>query len=97
MYIWLAIRIGTVIEQKSQTTGDKDLLCWWSHSIAVIPVLGGFLFCTKSERKQKLEQARVNEELGRMLTERFPNITPDTFDEFIPAKVIGNEVSSSPC
>lgn len=48
------------------------------------------------KRKQKLEQARVNEELGRMLTERFPNITPDTFDEFIPAKVIGNEVSSSP-
>ena len=44
------------------------------------------------KRKQKLEKARINAELGRMLTERFPGITPDTFDEFIASKATGNEV-----
>lgn len=40
------------------------------------------------KRKQKLETARINAELGRMLTERFPGIMPDTFDEFIASKAI---------
>lgn len=42
------------------------------------------------KRKQKLEKARINAELGRMLTERFPGITPDTFEEFISLKVKKN-------
>lgn len=45
------------------------------------------------KRKQKLEQARVYGELGRMLTERFPEITPDTFDKFISKEVMGNNES----
>ena len=48
------------------------------------------------KRKQKIEQAKIYSELGRMLTERFPGITPDTFDEFIAAKAIGNEVLPTP-
>ena len=48
------------------------------------------------KRKQKLEKARINAELGRMLTERFPGIAPDTFDEFIASKAIGNEVLPTP-
>lgn len=44
------------------------------------------------KRKQKLETARINAELGRMLTERFPEITPNNFDEFISSKLTGNEV-----
>lgn len=42
------------------------------------------------KRKQKLEKARINAELGRMLTERFPGITPDTFEESISLKVKKN-------
>lgn len=48
------------------------------------------------KRKQKLEKARINAELGRMLTERFPGITPDTFEEFISLKVSGNDVLTAP-
>lgn len=48
------------------------------------------------KRKQKLEKARINAELGRMLTERFPGITPDTFEEFISLKVAGNDVLTAP-
>lgn len=44
------------------------------------------------KRKQKLETARINAELGRMLTERFPEITPNNLDEFISSKLTGNEV-----
>ena len=35
------------------------------------------------KRKQKLEQKKVYEELGRMLRDQFPDITPETFSEFI--------------
>ena len=42
------------------------------------------------KRKQKLEKARINAELDRMLTERFPGITPDTFEKFISLKVKKN-------
>ena len=48
------------------------------------------------KRKQKIEQAKIYSELGRMLTERFPGITPDTIDEFIASKAIGNEVLPTP-
>ena len=48
------------------------------------------------KRKQKIEQAKIYSELGRMLTERFPGITPDTFDEFIASKAIGNDVLPTP-
>ncbi len=48
------------------------------------------------KRKQKIEQAKIYSELGRMLTERFPGITPDTFDEFIASKAIRNEVLPTP-
>ena len=48
------------------------------------------------KRKQKIEQAKIYSELGRMLTERFPGITADTFDEFIASKAIGNEVLPTP-
>ena len=48
------------------------------------------------KRKQKIEQAKIYSELGRMLTERFPGITPDTFDEFIASKTTGNEVLPTP-
>ena len=48
------------------------------------------------KRKQKIEQAKIYSEVGRMLTERFPGITPDTFDEFIASKAIGNEVLPTP-
>ena len=48
------------------------------------------------ELKRKQEKARINAELGRMLTERFPGIIPDTFDKFIPLKVIGNELLLPP-
>ena len=48
------------------------------------------------KRKQKLEKARINAELGRMLTERFPGITPDTFEAFISLKVAGNDVLTAP-
>ena len=48
------------------------------------------------KRKQKIKQAKIYSELGRMLTERFPGITPDTFDEFIASKATGNEVLPTP-
>ena len=48
------------------------------------------------KRKQKIEQAKIYSELGRMLTERFPGITPETFDEFNASKAIGNEVLPTP-
>ena len=48
------------------------------------------------KRKQKIEQAKIYSELGRMLTERFTGITPDTFDEFIASKTTGNEVLPTP-
>lgn len=48
------------------------------------------------KRKQKIKQAKIYSELGRMLTERFPGITPNTFDEFITSKVTGNEVLPTP-
>ena len=48
------------------------------------------------KRKQKIKQAKIYSKLGRMLTERFPKITPDTFDEFVASKAIGNEVLPTP-
>ena len=42
------------------------------------------------KRKQKLEQKKVYEELGRLLSDRFPGITPETFEEFISSNV--NEI-----
>ena len=48
------------------------------------------------KRKQKIKQAKIYSELERMLTERFPGITPDTFDEFIASKATGNEVLPTP-
>lgn len=39
------------------------------------------------KRKQKLEEQRVHEELGRMLRDQFPDITPETFSEFITINV----------
>ena len=39
------------------------------------------------KRKQKLEQKKVYEELGRMLRDQFPDITPETFNEFISINV----------
>ena len=39
------------------------------------------------KRKQKAEQKKMYEELGRMLCDQFPNITPKTFDEFISSNV----------
>ena len=43
------------------------------------------------KRKQKLEEQKFHEELGRMLCNRFPNITPETFNEFISVNV--NKIS----
>ena len=43
-----------------------------------------------------LKEDEEKPELGRMLTERFPGITPDTFDEFIASKATGNEVLPTP-
>ena len=43
------------------------------------------------KRKQKLEEKKFHEELGRMLCDCFPNITPETFYEFI--SVIVNKLS----
>ena len=35
------------------------------------------------KRKQKLEEKKFHEELGRMLLDVYPGITPETFREFI--------------
>lgn len=49
------------------------------------------------KRKQKIEQAKIYAELGRMLSERFPDITPESFDEFILANTkMGNDESTAP-
>ena len=41
----------------------------------------------KIKRKQKAEQKKIHEELGRMLRDQFPDITPETFSEFISINV----------
>lgn len=49
------------------------------------------------KRKQKIEQSKIYAELGRMLSERFPDITPETFDEFIAANTkMGNDEYTAP-
>ena len=48
------------------------------------------------KRKQKAEQKKKNEELGRMLSDRFPGITLETFEEFISEKVNKPSDESAP-
>ena len=48
------------------------------------------------KRKQKAEQKKVYEELGRMLSDHFPGITPETFEEFISEKVNKHSDDSDP-
>lgn len=49
------------------------------------------------KRKQKIEQSKIYAELGRMLSERFPDITPESFDEFISTNTkMGNDESTAP-
>lgn len=48
------------------------------------------------KRKQKAEQKKKHEELGRMLSDRFPGITPETFEEFISEKVNKPSDDSAP-
>jgi len=40
------------------------------------------------KRKQKLEEKKFHEELGCMLCNQFPTITPETFYEFISVNVM---------
>ena len=48
------------------------------------------------KRKQKAEEKKVHQELGRMLSDRFPGITPETFEEFISEKVNVHSDESAP-
>ena len=48
------------------------------------------------KRKQKAEQKKKYEELGQMLSECFPGITPETFNEFISVKVNKPSDASAP-